>query len=69
MRKALAAYVSADQARRTTPPPSVWPETDEETKAFVDYKFEVANGDTAASFRDWYSGEYVNRYASEESRG
>lgn len=34
--------------------PSPWPETDEERVAYVDYQYEVANGDTPASFRDWY---------------
>ena len=36
------------------PKKSPWPETDDEKVAFVDWQNEAANGDTNASFRDWY---------------
>lgn len=38
-------------------PRSVWPETDAERAAFADWQYEVANGDTCASFRDWYDAK------------
>lgn len=38
-----------------TTKPSVWPETDEEKVAFVDWQYEVANADTCVGFRDWFT--------------
>lgn len=51
MREVLAAYVAADLA----PAPPVWPQDDTERAAFADYQAEVANGDTAIGFRDWFN--------------
>ncbi len=69
LRKAvyIASTIDGDYQRARTkakrlglvPDPSAvrkspWPETDDEKVAFVDWQYGVANGDTNASFRDWY---------------
>jgi hypothetical protein len=51
VRDHLAAYVADDTG---APRKSPWPETDDEKVAYLDWKCEADNGDTVASFRDWY---------------
>ena len=34
-------------------PAKTWPETEAERDAFIDWQYEVGNGDTLRSFRDW----------------
>lgn len=41
-----------------------WPETDEERMAFEDWKHEVSESNTAASFRDWLMSQSEAEEAS-----
>lgn len=36
---------------------SVWPDNDEERIRFVDWQYEVGNGDTVLGFRDWLTAK------------
>jgi len=40
-----------------TPEVRTWPETDAEKNAFVDWQYEVGNGDTLRGFRDWLTAK------------
>ena len=55
IREMLQGYLDADRAERAAEKPSAWPNTPDEREAFEDWKHEVGEGDTNASFRDWYT--------------
>jgi hypothetical protein len=56
---ALAVTVSREHDRQTSvvTPAKTWPENDAERDAFVDWQFEVSQGDTLRGFRDWLAAE------------
>ena len=47
----------AAQTPVVTPEVKTWPETTAEKDAFIDWQYEVGNGDTLRGFRDWLAAK------------
>lgn len=58
-----ATTPTADTRATTTHETNPWPETTAEHVAFQDWQHEAANGDTAASFRNWLTAREDARRA------
>lgn len=46
-------YPGTDHVLESQGPKETWPTTDEDRVEFVDWQYEVGNGDTVLGFREW----------------